>query len=48
MNKIIYDTTSTRVPKSLVEKVKSLYEKRKQNEPKLRVIDVWKELEGKL
>jgi hypothetical protein len=46
--KVIYETTSTRVPKSLVEKVKAKYEKRKKKEPALRVIDVWKELEGKL
>ncbi|AUR95379.1 hypothetical protein NVP1206O_34 [Vibrio phage 1.206.O._10N.222.51.B10] len=46
--KIIYETTSTRVPVSLVEKVKASYEKRKKKEPKLRVIDVWKDLEGKL
>lgn len=46
--KVIYDTTSTRVPKSLVEKVKKEYTKRKAKEPALRVIDIWKELEAKL
>jgi hypothetical protein len=46
--KVIYETCSTRVPKSLVEMVKEKYEKRKKKEPKLRVIDVWKELEKKL
>ncbi|QIW88966.1 hypothetical protein phiV208_35 [Vibrio phage phiV208] len=44
MAKIIYDCQSTRVPCDLVEAVKAAYEKRKVNEPKLRVIDVWAEL----
>lgn len=46
--KQIYETTSTRVPVSLVEKVRKAYDARKVNEPKLRMIDVWAELEKKV
>lgn len=41
MKKVIYETESTRVPSELVQKVRDVYEKRKVNEPKLRMIDVW-------
>lgn len=44
MAKIIYECQSTRVPCDLVNAVKEAYEKRKETEPKLRVIDVWAEL----
>jgi hypothetical protein len=43
--KVIYDTVPTKVPATLQKAVRKAYDKRKPNEPKLRVIDVWKELE---
>ena len=46
--KVIHETTSTRVPVALVEKVREVYEKRKKSEPKLRVIDVWADLTKKV
>lgn len=46
--KQIYETTSTRVPVSLVDRVRKAYEARKETEPKLRMIDVWAELEKKV
>ncbi len=48
MKKVIHETESTRVPSELVQKVRSVYEARKANEPKLRVIDVWYGLLGKV
>lgn len=48
MNKVIHEATSTRVPVSLVKKVREAYEARKPNEPKLRMIDIWHELEEKV
>lgn len=46
MDKVIYDTCTTRVTKNLVALVQKRYKERKKKEPKLRMIDVWKELEG--
>lgn len=48
MSKVIYEATSTRVTADLVKKVKQAYDNRKPNEPKLRVIDIWHELESKV
>lgn len=46
--KVIHEATSTRVTVDLVKKVQEAYKKRKPNEPKLRVIDIWHELETKV
>ncbi len=46
--KVIHKATSTRVTVNLVKKVKEAYEARKPNEPDLRVIDIWHELEKKV
>ena len=46
--KIIYPTQSTRVPKELVVAVKRVYEKRKETEPTLRMIDIWQGLVGEV
>lgn len=46
--KYIYDTSSTRVPVSLIKKVRLAHESRVKAEPKLRMIDVWAELEKKV